>query len=382
MLDEGDRAVRASRGNFALVWVQSKGLGLAPYAGWTIRSSNAWEGFAETLKEETGLDVCFQRPGGFHLSLSERELEARANSLKRLHNQPGIVDYKTEIMDHAQVAKMLPDIGPEVVGGSYCPLDGHVNSLRLFRTLHTAINARGVTYLPSHRVETITRDGGEFRLTTEHGEIRANRVALAAGNANMHLAPMVGLECPMRPERGQIVVTERLRPFLRHPVVTLRQTDEGTVMIGDSKEERTDPAGLTLGVSATEAERAVRQFPLLANVNVVRTWSAIRVMTQDGFPIYDESESHPGAFTRVLPFGRDAGGQPCAHYRADDRPRCPRQVAGRSLQCAEVPCSRGWLTPVRPSPSRSTASPCRPGAATPLPRPCWSPASSIAARRR
>lgn len=301
VLDEGDCAVRASRGNFALVWVQSKGLGLAPYAGWTIRSSNAWAGFADILKQETGLDVSFQRPGGFHLSLSERELEARANNLRRLHNQPGIVDYKTEIMDHAQVQKMLPDIGREVVGGSYCPLDGHVNSLRLFRTLHTAIRARGVTYLPGHRVENITREGGEFRLTTApgsvRGEIRANRVALAAGNANMRLAPMVGLECPMRPERGQIVVTERLRPFLKHPVVTLRQTDEGTVMIGDSKEESTDPAGLTLGVSATEAERAVRMFPVLGSANVVRTWSAIRVMTQDGFPIYDESESHPGAFT-------------------------------------------------------------------------------------
>jgi glycine/D-amino acid oxidase-like deaminating enzyme len=200
-------------------------------------------------------------------------------------------------MDRAQVAKMLPDIGPEVVGGSYCPLDGHVNSLRLFRTLHTAIRARGVTYLPSHRVESITREGGEFRLATPHGEIRAGRVALAAGNANMRLAPMVGLKCPMKPERGQIVVTERLRPFLNHPVVTLRQTDEGTVMIGDSKEESTDPSRLTIGVSATEAERAVRMFPLLGSANVVRTWSAIRVMTQDGFPIYDESESHPGAFT-------------------------------------------------------------------------------------
>ncbi|WP_422000496.1 NAD(P)/FAD-dependent oxidoreductase [Reyranella sp.] len=297
VLDEGDRAVRASRGNFALVWVQSKGLGLAPYAGWTIRSSNAWAGFAAMLKDETGLDVCFQRPGGFHLALSERELEVRANTLRRLHNQPGIVDYRTEILDRAQVAKMLPDIGREVVGGSFCPLDGHVNSLRLFRALHTALRARGVTYLPSHRVEAIARDGGEFRLTTPHREIRAGRVALAAGNANMRLAPMVGLECPMRPERGQIVVTERLRPFLNHPVVTLRQTDEGTVMVGDSKEESTDPSGLTLGVSATEAERAVRMFPLLGSANVVRTWSAIRVMTQDGFPIYDESESHPGAFT-------------------------------------------------------------------------------------
>src|SRR4029077_7801227 len=89
VLDEGDGAVRASRGNFALVWVQSKGLGLAPYAGWTIRSSNAWQGFADLLKQETGLDVSFQRPGGFHLALSDKELEARAATLKRLHNQPG-----------------------------------------------------------------------------------------------------------------------------------------------------------------------------------------------------------------------------------------------------------------------------------------------------
>jgi glycine/D-amino acid oxidase-like deaminating enzyme len=253
--------------------VQSKGLGLAPYAGWTIRSSNAWRGFSDLLKQETGLDVSFQRPGGFHLCLSEKELETRANVLKRLHNQPGIVDYKTEILTHDQVKAMLPDIGPEVVGGSFCPLDGHVNSLRLFRTLHAALNARGVTYLPSHRVEAIAKEAGEFRLATPYGEIRAAKVALAAGNANMRLAPMVGLEAPMRPERGQIVVTERLRPFLNHP------------------------SGLTIGVSATEAERAVRQFPLLANVNVVRTWSAIRVMTQDGFPIYDESQTHPGAFT-------------------------------------------------------------------------------------
>jgi hypothetical protein len=296
LLDEGDRAVRASRGNFALVWVQSKGLGLAAYSAWTVRSSDAWAGFAAILKDETGLDVCFQRPGGFHLALSDRELEARATSLKRLHNQPGAVDLRAEILDHDRVAKMLPDIGPEVVGGSYCPLDGHVNSLRLFRTLHTALHARGVAYLPSHRVDDITREDGVFRLATQQGEVRAARVVLAAGNANMRLAPMVGLEAPMKPERGQIVVTERLRPFLHHPIVTLRQTDEGTVMIGDSKEQGIDPAGLTLGVAATEAERAVRMFPRLAGANVVRSWAAIRVMTGDGFPIYDESETHPGAF--------------------------------------------------------------------------------------
>ena len=350
LLDEGDRAVRASRGNFALVWVQSKGLGLAAYAGWTIRSSNAWGGFSELLKQETGLDVSFQRPGGFHLCLSEKEFEARANNLNRLHNQPGIVDYRTEMLDHGRGRE---DAARHRPGGRRRKLLSARRPCEFAAPVPHPAHARSMraasTYLPNHRVEAITKEGGEFRLATAHGEIRAGKVALAAGNANMQLAPMVGLEAPMRPERGQIVVTERLRPFLNYPVVTLRQTDEGTVMIGDSKEESTDPTGLTLGVSATEAERAVRQFPLLANVNVVRTWSAIRVMTQDGFPIYDESESHPGAFVLCC----HSGVTLCANHALTVAPMIARgaldRVAGRPLQRAEVPCSRGWVIPARPS---------------------------------
>jgi len=123
------------------------------------------------------------------------------------------------------------------------------------------------------------------------------------------------------------VVTERLRPFLHYPVVTLRQTDEGTVMIGDSKEESGDPSGLTLGVSATEAARAVRMFPLLAGANVVRTWSAIRVMTQDGFPIYDQSERHPGAFTVCC----HSGVTLCANHALSIAPMIARGELDRTL---------------------------------------------------
>ncbi len=55
VLDQGDIAYRASRGNFALVWVQSKGLGMPEYAGWTKRSSDGWAGFAAELKDTTGI---------------------------------------------------------------------------------------------------------------------------------------------------------------------------------------------------------------------------------------------------------------------------------------------------------------------------------------
>ncbi len=296
VLDEGDIAKRASRANFALVWVQSKGLGMPAYTGWTMQASDSWPKLAAELRDQTGLDVCFQRNGGFHLTLGEEELEQRSVLLKRLHNQPGAVDYKMEILGREQVARMLPHIGPEVSGGSFCPYDGHVNSLRTFRALHTGMARFGVDYRPEHPVSDIKYVQGEFRLTSPKGEIRAGKIVLAAGNANQTLAPMVGLEAPMGPTRGQIVVTERTMPFLPHPLTTVRQTDEGTVMIGDSKEDMLDDTVLNLPISSVMADRAQRMFPLLGRLNIVRSWSGIRVMPKDGFPIYDQSETCPGAF--------------------------------------------------------------------------------------
>src|SRR5947208_14774779 len=150
----------------------------------------------------------------------------------------GSADYKMEMLSASEVRKMLPLIGPEVSGGSLCPLDGHVNSLRTFRAFHTGLKLFGVGYFPERPVLAIARSGGEFRLSTPQGQIRAGKVVLSAGNANQSLAPMIGLSAPMGPTRGQIVVTERTMPFLPHPFTPIRQTAEGTVMIGASKEDQ------------------------------------------------------------------------------------------------------------------------------------------------
>ncbi len=303
VLDEGDIAWRASRGNFALVWVQSKGLGMPEYAGWTVRSSEAWGGFAAALQAQTGIDVSHQRPGGFHLALSERELEQRETVLKRLHNQPSMQRYDWEIVDRERLRRMLPQIGPDVVGASYCPLDGHVNSLRLLRALHVGMQLFGVAYLPNHAVDAIAWRDGEFVIQSSGGAVRSGKLVLAAGNGNARLGPMVGLSVPVRPQRGQIVVTEKTAPFLSYPVVTVRQTDEGGVMLGDSLEEAGFDATVGTGVVSAIADRAVRMFPLLARLNVVRTWAALRVMTADGFPIYDHSATCPGAFVATCHSG-------------------------------------------------------------------------------
>ena len=296
ILDEGDTAYRASRGNFALVWVQSKGMGMPRYARWTKLSSDSWTGLAEILKQDTGIDLHFRRPGGFNIALGEAELERKALQLRKLHNQPDMVSYGYEVVERTRLKTMLPEIGPEVAGGIYCPLDGHTNALKLLRALHTAFAQLGGTYRPSCKVTDISRDGTAFRIAHQGGTLAAGRVVLAAGNGNADLAPMLGLEAPVRPQRGQILVTERLKPFLDYPIVTIRQTDEGTVMLGDSQEEAGFDDSVGTPVISTIAERATRTFPLLGRANVVRSWAALRVMTKDGFPIYDQSSTHPGAF--------------------------------------------------------------------------------------
>lgn len=297
VLDEGDIAFRASRGNFGLVWVQTKGQGNPAYGAWTLGSAQAWPKLAQALRESTGIDVRLEQPGGLSVLLSERELRARVEFMERMLAQPGMPRYQWRVLDRRELRELVPGIGDAAVGAVHCRHDGHVNPLKLLRALHAALKLRGVDYRAQHGVSRITplRDGG-FELETAGGTLRAARVVLAAGLGNAALAGQVGLRAPVRPQRGQILVLERMQPLLRYPLTTLRQTDEGTILVGDAQEEAGFRETVGLAVLATLAERAVLTFPALADARVVRTWAALRVLSPDGFPIYEQSSRHPGAF--------------------------------------------------------------------------------------
>ncbi|MDF2491340.1 MAG: FAD-dependent oxidoreductase, partial [Pseudomonas sp.] len=78
--------------------------------------------------------------------------------------------------------------------------------------------------------------------------------------------------------------------------INVRQTDEGTVQLGDSMEEVGFDDSTCTEVLAAIARRGVATFPLLREVRLVRAWGALRVLSPDGFPIYQHSTTHPGAF--------------------------------------------------------------------------------------
>ncbi|MGC1330457.1 NAD(P)/FAD-dependent oxidoreductase, partial [Pseudomonas sp.] len=138
-----------------------------------------------------------------------------------------------------------------------------------------------------------------FVLEGAWGQVKALKVVLAAGLDNARLAPMVGLAAPLVHSKGQVIVTEKCRPFFPQVAGALRQTGEGSVMIGESQETDTRLLAVNHPISAQLAERAVRIFPCIAALNVVRIWTGFRVKTADGMPLYEQSTAHPGAFVML-----------------------------------------------------------------------------------
>jgi glycine/D-amino acid oxidase-like deaminating enzyme len=308
--DEGDHAHRASRGNFGLVWVQGKGADSPAYARLTAESAQLWPAFAECLRGEGGIDPVLAQPGGFHLCPSADELAAKAAAMARL--QAHAPEFRYDVLDAREVRRHIPEIALTFAGAIHSPHDGHVDPLKTLSALLVAFQARGGIYLPRHGVDRIAAENGTFTLSTAGGALECGRLVLATGLGNARLAPQVGLSAPVAPIRGQIMITERLAPFLPYPTTLIRQTGDGTVQIGESQEAAGFDDGTLPEVLAGMARRAIRLFPRLRSARVVRAWGALRIMTPDTLPFYEESRRHPGAFVANCHSGVTLAAAHCA----------------------------------------------------------------------
>ncbi|NHI00413.1 FAD-binding oxidoreductase [Oceanimonas sp. MB9] len=296
LLDEGDRALRASRGNFGLVWCQGKGFGAPAYADITARSCREWPGFAEQLQAETGIDVEYDNRGGLYFYFDAAGRDARQQRLSAVQQQAAEA-LPFSLLDREQLLETLPDLGPEVLGASFCPLDGTCDPLKLLYALLSAARRQGVSHRTRCRANRILV-GQDQRLEVETtaGTLKADKVVIAAGLDSDRLAGQVGLKVPLEPVRGQIMVSARQPERLALPSLQVRQTREGTIICGDSHEHVGEDCGTTVEVMQAIAQRAVRIYPFLADIQVNRAWGALRIMTPDGLPLYEQAPMHPGIF--------------------------------------------------------------------------------------
>lgn len=298
VLDGADEAERAARANFGLVWGQSKGDGLPDYARWTRESIALWPEFQDELLNETGVSCGFSGKGGLHLCMSEAELRDRRALFDRMARIEGNYRLDLRMLDHAEVADLVPGIGPDVLGAGFCGQDGHASPHGLLHALHRAICGRGGKILSDQTVSSMERDRGNWRIFCGDRTFESANIVLAAGTANKALGAQLGVDIPVFGLKGQILVTERVKPRLSIPTHKIRQTEAGTLLLGDSKEpEAGHDDRATSGMINGIAQRCIRMFPWLKEVNLVRAWGGIRTMTEDGFPIYDSFPEYPGLFS-------------------------------------------------------------------------------------
>nr|WP_074956541.1 FAD-binding oxidoreductase [Alicyclobacillus macrosporangiidus] len=276
----------------AWVWVHTKTP--ASYAEFSMLSAELYP----HLKRRIG-DVEYQRTGGISPIFNAADME-RAKRLIETHTARGI---RIQLLSRDEVLDKEPNLSPHIIGATYSPIDGNVNPLRLVDSYRRAALKHGARYSFYNPVLAIEEGQGGFRISTERGVISCKRLVLAAGPWSEQIGRMVGIHIPVRPVRGQILVTEPLQPLLRYTMSGLRQTQNGEMLIGYSKEEVGFDRRTTLHVIRQTASMAVRYVPALENVQLVRAFSGLRAMPKDELPILGSIPGHPGLYVAAMHSG-------------------------------------------------------------------------------
>jgi octopine oxidase subunit B len=296
VLDGSDGELRASQGNFGLVWLQGKGAHFAPYARLTSEAVSSWPEFAALIEDLSGTDLFLDQSGGFEFFTDETEFQDFATDLKQQQIHLGN-RFVYEAIQGDDLRRSHPEIGTGVVGATFSAHDGHVNPLRLLKALKGAVAALGGDFIADAHVADVSGEGSGFDITLRSGEHHsAERIVLAAGLGTATLAEKLGFQTRVRPQRGELLITEKLAERLPFLSSTIRQVDEGGLQIGGTKADAGYDDGETLDVMAGLAKHAVTVFPALHDLRVIRAWGALRVMSPDGHPVYARSASHPGAY--------------------------------------------------------------------------------------
>lgn len=305
LFDEQLPTQRLSRGNFGLTWFMCKGAKHPIYAQWSRLACRQWPDFAAWLEEETGYTIELEWTGGAVHAFGESEFKAHAGSVENLRSVCASVglDYPVRMLNRAEFSDLIPkiELGEEVSGAMYTPEQGHVNPLKLMAAMRCAFQKMRGEFIGAQTVSAVVPNAnGTVTVKTSRGDYQCQKLVVASGHGSTRLLAALGEKLHIYPQRGQLMVTQRHKRVLTIPMLSVRQTPDGTFVIGLSTEDAALDTRVTVSAMKSQAGNAIRLFPILAKLNWVRAWGAIRVMTPDGAPIYSRIPGHENITAVVL----------------------------------------------------------------------------------
>ncbi|MGB0759998.1 MAG: NAD(P)/FAD-dependent oxidoreductase, partial [Rubripirellula sp.] len=247
--------------------------------------------WAEKLKTDTGIDPGLQRCGGLYLAETVGEIAAMS----------GMTEYWQEM--EIECKQLTPDeiLDQEAALADWwhktdnaavwhVPDEYQLRPPSYLAALKTACEKLDVTFIENTDVTDIRCRGGRAEIQhTGHWHSGDDRIVLTTGVWTGQIASSLKLELSIVPVRGQILLLKTSRPLIRN-IINMGQRyvlarEDGHTLIGSNEEEVGFELGTTGTVLNSLMDFATRLLPDLKSAEHVKSWSGLRPMTFDGFPM-------------------------------------------------------------------------------------------------
>jgi glycine/D-amino acid oxidase-like deaminating enzyme len=313
LIEESVIGSGASSANSGAIAMATKKPGLA------LDMAMASQRLYPALGSELGMDMEYSVQGNLIVAESETE----AIYLEKLSVEQQSAGVPAEMISMARCKELNPLLDGVIVAGLYCATDAQVNPFKVTQAYARAAQNAGARLVSGTRVSGIEVTADRVTgVTTNDGRIGVPWIVNAAGAHAGFVGKMVGVEHPVLPRRGQIVVLEASpdSPAIRVAAagqllakhsgaganagsanVALSYTSRlasGTVLLGSTNEFAGYDTRTTAPALAAICRAATRLMPRLGDLKVLRSWAGLRPYCASG-PMLGYSGGPAGYVTAI-----------------------------------------------------------------------------------
>ena len=316
LVEKGDLASGTSSHCDAVALICDKDPGIDTQMGYS-----SIERYLE-LQDELSYDFEFHQRGCLYVCETEPEMEA-AKQYVDAHVADG---YDMRMLDTKEIFDMEPNLARDLIGGFWSDPDCSMNPYKLCYAYADAGQRLGMDILTHHEVKGITLENGKVAaLVTDQGTYKTERIINCAGVWAPFIGQMVGIDIPIKPRKGIVMISERGVPIVNQKIqefgymmskfedlnftrnvservernnvaMVIEPTDASNVLIGGNRDFHGYNIDTEIEVMQAVAERAIRFFPILKDINCIRTYSGLRPWVVDHLPIVSEVDGIPGFY--------------------------------------------------------------------------------------
>ena len=238
---------------------------------------------AESLVEETGMNVDFRVRPSLALALTDADVQRLQAALPWQQRQAG---YGAHWLDPAEARRVEPRISEETIGAVLIDGTADVEPYRLVLALTKAAEEMGAT-VRHGRVTGLRRDGGRVTgVILERGEVACSAVVLGLGPWSGETSSWIDTPIEVRPLKGQILRLQAPGPPVAcsvgwgHNYATTKT--DGLLWAGTTEEEAGFDEETTPEARDEIGTALVKMLPAMADAQVVYQTACLRPLASDG----------------------------------------------------------------------------------------------------